>query len=78
MLKIYYKGWIVLDIELAGLTDIFLEKICEISLTRISFSAPFRAGCRLPEKSHLAEEYNKVLYGLVSTIHDKTMKRTLN
>jgi hypothetical protein len=23
-------------------------------------SAPFRAGCRLPEKSHLAEEYNQV------------------
>jgi hypothetical protein len=49
-----------LDIELTGVTDIFLEKICEISLTRISFPAPFRARCRLPEKSHLAEEYNQV------------------
>jgi hypothetical protein len=49
-----------LDIELTGLTDIFLEKSCEISLTRISYSASFREGCRLPEKSHPAEEYNKV------------------
>jgi hypothetical protein len=58
---VYAENIQMLDIELTGfLPDIFLEKICETSMARISFSAPFRAGCRLPEKSYLAEECNQV------------------